>query len=352
MILIDGSYGEGGGQVLRTSLSLSIIMKKPFKIFNIRKSRPKPGLQPQHLACVKACAEISEAEVIGAELNSTEITFIPRKNPANKTYTFDIKTAGSTSLLFQTLLYPIALSQGGELSLKGGTHVPFSPSFHYIKYVFLPFLKFLGLKAEANLKKAGFYPKGGGEIKVNILPWQNFFLPEMSERFLPEDIYIYSVISEDLPSHILERQISSARKKLLEANLKPKEEFLEKVKSDSPGTMLFVYSIDKDGIKRAGFFELGKKGYPAEKVGEEAASQFLEFLKTEAQIEEHLADQILIPLSLAILKSNKKSFSFTTSKVTKHLLTQAWLIPQFIENIEIKILGKEKLPGEVKVERK
>ncbi|MCU4138657.1 MAG: RNA 3'-terminal phosphate cyclase [Thermodesulfobacteria bacterium] len=352
MLLIDGSYGEGGGQVLRTCLSLSVVFGKPFKIINIRKNRPKPGLQPQHLTCVKACAEISGAELKGAELNSQELIFIPKKKPINKTYTFDIKTAGSTSLLFQTLLYPLALSKGGELILKGGTHVPFSPPYHYLKYVFLPVVDSLGLKAEVSLEKAGFYPKGGGRIIAKISPWEKFRLPKFAEGFDPENIYIISLISENLPSHILERQAKSAKEKLLKKKLKPKEEILEKIKSDSPGTMVFIYSIDRDKVKRVGFTELGRKGYPAEKVGESAVAQFLEFLKTNTQIEKHLADQILIPISFAITKNNKKNFKYTTSKITKHLLTQAWLIPQFINEINIKILGKEGESGEVKIERK
>ncbi len=352
MIVIDGAYGEGGGQILRTCLSLSVVFEKPFKIFNIRKNRSKPGLQPQHLACVKACAEISGAEVSGAELNSTEIIFIPKKKPTKRTYTFDIKTAGSTSLLFQTLLYPFSLSEGGELILKGGTYVPFSPSFHYLKYVFIPVVKFLGLKAEIYLEKAGFYPKGGGEIRAKIFSWKEFTLPDMDKKFYPEEIFIISLVSEDLPSHILERQANSAKKKLLIAQLEPKEEILEKVKSRSSGTMLFIYSIDRDRIKRVGFSELGKRGYSAEKVGENAVIQFLKFLKTEAQFEEHLADQILIPLSLVMIKNNKKSFKYTTSKITSHLLTQAWLIPQFIKGIDIKISGKEGSPGEVRIERR
>ena len=349
MILIDGSYGEGGGQILRTCLSLSVVLGKPFKIFKIRVGRPKPGLQPQHLACVKACAEISKAELEGAELNSKELIFIPKEKPANKTYFFDIKTAGSTSLLFQTLLYPLALSEGGELILKGGTHVPFSPSFHYLKYVFLPMVNFLGLKAEPHLEKAGFYPKGGGEIRAKIFPWKEFKLPSIGKKFDPDEIFIISLISEDLPSHILERQAISAKKKLLTAQLKSPKEIFEKVKSDSPGTMLFIYSIDKDKIKRVGFFELGKKGYPAEKVGENSAIQFLEFLKTEAQFEEHLGDQILLPLTFAIIKNYEKIFIYKTSKITKHLLTQAWVISQFMKEINIEVLGKEGNPGEVKI---
>ncbi len=351
MLLIDGSYGEGGGQILRTSLSLSIIFEKPFKIFNLRARRPKPGLQPQHLMCVKACEEISQAEVIGRELGSKELLFIPKKKPTNKNYFFDIKTAGSTSLLFQTLIYPLAFSEGGSLVLRGGTHVSFSPSYHYLRYVFLPVLKFFGLKAEIEIEKVGFYPKGGGIIKAKVFTWENFELPKFSPEFIPKEIYVLSMISEDLPSHILERQLTSAQEKLLAHGFRS-EKILEIVKSDSAGTVVFIFSIDKDEIKRAGFMELGKKGYPAEKVGENAAIQFLKFLETKAQIEEHLADQILLPAVFAIIKGKIKKYNYTTSKINKHLITQAWLIPKFIEDIKIEILGKENEPGEVKIERK
>lgn len=351
MLLIDGSYGEGGGQILRTSLSLSIILEKPFKIFNLRANRPKPGLQPQHLTCVKACGEISQAEIIGAELGSKELLFIPKKKPDHKTYTFDIKTAGSTSLLFQTLIYPLAFSQGGGLILKGGTHVSFSPCYHYLKYVFLPVLKFFGLKAEIEIKKAGFYPKGGGIIRAKVFTWENFDLPGFSPQFIPNETYVLSIISENLPSHILERQANSAQEKLLAYGIK-NEKILEILKSDSPGAAVFIFSIDKDKIKRVGFMELGKKGYPAEKVGENAANQFLRFLETKTQIEEHLADQILLPVVFAIIKGEKSKYSYTTSKINKHLITQAWLISKFIDKIKIQIFGKENEPGEVKIERK
>ncbi|WP_038055500.1 RNA 3'-terminal phosphate cyclase [Thermodesulfobacterium hydrogeniphilum] len=351
MLLIDGSYGEGGGQILRTSLSLAIIFKKPVKIFNIRVNRSKPGLQPQHLACVKASAEISKAEVQGAELNSKEIIFIPKDMPSNKTYIFDIKTAGSTGLLFQTLIYPLAFSEGGTLIIKGGTHIPYSPCYHYLKYVFLPVVENFGLKSHIIMEKAGFYPKGGGKIKAKIFPWKEFYFPNLASSFVPFRTQIISLISDKLPSHILERQAKSAleilKSKVLEAEI-----ILEKVKTESPGTMLFIYSIDKDRIKRAGFTELGRKRYPAEEVGKNAAFQFLNFLDTHTQIEEHLGDQLLIPISLAILNSKKKEFGYTVSKVTRHLLTQAWLIPQFIPEVKIEIKGKEGEKGDVRIEER
>jgi RNA 3'-phosphate cyclase len=350
MIVIDGSYGEGGGQILRTALSLSIIFKKPFKLINIRAGRPKPGLQPQHLTCVKAAAELSKAEIKGAELNSKELIFIPKETPIKTTYVFDIKTAGSTGLLFQTLLYPLAFSEGGTLILKGGTHVPFSPCYHYIKHVFLPVVKNFGLKAEIFMEKAGFYPKGGGIIKAEVFPWKNFLFPQFEKGFSPKKVFIFSIVSDKLPRHILERQANSAFTLLSQHGFQAETQ-LEIVKTESPGTAVFIYSIDKDEVKRVGFTELGRKGYPAEEVGRSAVYKFLKFLNTEAQVEEHLGDQLLIPLSLLLLNSDKKAFSYTVSKVSKHLLTQAWLIPQFIPQINVTIKEiKEK--GEVKVERR
>lgn len=345
MLVIDGSYGEGGGQILRTALSLAVILKKPLKLINIRASRPKPGLQPQHLACVKALTFISQAETVGAELNSKELIFIPQKTLIKNHYSFDIGTAGSTSLLFQALLYPLALTQDTILTLKGGTHVPFSPCAHYIERVFLPTVRLMGLKVDFQLKKVGFYPKGGGEIEAQISFWKKFQLPDFSEGFFPEKINILSLISEDLPSHILERQALSC-KNLLEKEFLKTEVELRKVKSLSSGTAVFLFA--KDQNKRVGFTSLGRKGLPAEKVGEKSALDFLNFLKTKAQIEEHLADQILLPLSLVIWKNKKLKFSYKTSEVSKHLITQAWVISKFLPEVQIKI---EKT-GEVILERR
>lgn len=243
MLVIDGSYGEGGGQILRTALSLAVILKIPIKLINIRASRPKPGLQPQHLACVKALACLSQAETHGAELNSKELIFIPQEILIQNHYSFEIGTAGSTSLLFQALLYPLALTQNTILTLKGGTHVPFSPSFHYIEKVFLPVMNLMGLKVIFKLKKVGFYPKGGGEVEAQIFLWDKFELPYFSEGFFPQKINILSLISEDLPSHILERQALSCKKILENYGLNSEVE-LQKVRSDSPGTMVFLYAED------------------------------------------------------------------------------------------------------------
>ncbi|MCS7149330.1 MAG: RNA 3'-terminal phosphate cyclase [Caldimicrobium sp.] len=349
MLTIDGSFGEGGGQLLRTALSLSIILKKPFHIINIRAGRPKPGLQPQHLTCVKACQRISNAITKGDEINSKELTFIPTGDPESDLYHFDIGTAGSTSLLFQTLLYPLALSQGGTLILEGGTHVPHSPTYHYLERVFLPVIQSFGFKASLELKKAGFYPKGGGKIKAQIFPVSSFSIPDISPGFKPEKIEILSTISEDLPRHIMERQAKSAVDILTDYQLQGDVQ-MEKINSNSPGTMLLI--VSKDKIKRAGFSSLGKRGLPAEEVAKSATYRFLEFLERDAQFEEYLGDQLLLPVSLSLIKTKEKSFQYTISKITKHILTQAWLIPQFLEDIKISIIEVEKTKGRIIVERR
>ncbi|MCS7198774.1 MAG: RNA 3'-terminal phosphate cyclase [Caldimicrobium sp.] len=345
LLFIDGSYGEGGGQLLRSALSLSIILNKPFKIKNIRANRPKPGLQPQHLTCVKACQRISSALVEGDHLDSQELIFIPTKKPENKLYHFQIGTAGSTSLLFQTLLYPLAFSQGGTLLLEGGTHVPYSPSYHYLKEVFLPLAELFGFRASLELERVGFYPRGGGKIRAKVWPIKEIKVPKLSPGFRVERLKILSLISEELPEHIMVRQANSALQILKENNLEG-EVYFEKVKSSSPGTELLIVAIN--GLKRAGFSSLGKKGLPAEEVGRNTSHMLLKFLETSAQFEEHLGDQLLLPASLCLLQGKDKSFQYSVSKITKHLLTQAWLISQFLENIKITI----EEPGRVLIERR
>ncbi len=347
-IFIDGSFGEGGGQILRTSLSLSVILLKPIKIGNIRAKRPKPGLQPQHLACVKACRELTSAETKGEDLHSQELIFVPKRRPPKGTYHFDIGTAGSTSLLFQALLFPLALSEGAKLILEGGTHNPNAPTFHYLEKVYLPVLSHFGLNCKISLDKIGFYPKGGGKIRAVIEKFSPYAMPSFSPGFKPEEVEILSVSSEDLPAHIVERQAKASLQLLSEADIEARV-IKERVPSESPGTFLFIWARSQE--KRVGFTAFGKKGLPAEKVGESATSAFLEFLKTQTQFDPYLADQLLLPISLFLLKSSQKYINYTTSQITKHLITQAWLIPQFLDKIKIILQGKENEKGEVIIER-
>ncbi len=349
LLQIDGSYCEGGGQILRTSLSLSLVLQKPFKMVKIRANRPKPGLQPQHFACVEACKRLSEAYVEGAHLHSQELLFIPRKLPSQGEYSFDIGTAGSTSLLFQTLFVPLAFGGGGRLILSGGTHVPFSPTFHYLERVYLPVVKTLGFYAKASLLEVGFYPKGGGKVIFQVFPKEKVSLPETFQEFNAKRLTILSLVSEDLPEHILFRQAKSALDTLGELSIEKQTEYV-KVKSRSPGTMLLIYSESE--ILRAGVDLLGKKGLPAEEIGRKAGRTLLDFLYSKAHLDEHLGDQILLPLCLAMQEAQIRKFSYKVQRVSGHLLTQVWLIPKFIEELLIKIEGRLGERGTVIIERK
>ncbi|MGE5892852.1 MAG: RNA 3'-terminal phosphate cyclase, partial [bacterium] len=210
MIEIDGSSGEGGGQILRTALGLSAALQKPFRIFNIRINRKKPGLMPQHLMAVRAMKIISGATVTGDSPGSMELMFRPaRVKPG--AYTFDIGTAGSTSLLLQALLPPLVFAdESSSLVLKGGTHVPFSPPFHYISAVFLPVLNRLGIGLTAAIEHYGFYPQGGGSISVSISPQRNPRGLTMRERGVVREITGISGVG-NLPLTIAERQARAAR---------------------------------------------------------------------------------------------------------------------------------------------
>ncbi len=340
MLRVDGSYGEGGGQILRSSLTLSLLTGKAFELVNIRAKRPKPGLRPQHLTCVKAAQKISQAEVEGARIGSLYLRFVPGKIRPGA-YTFEIGTAGATGLVFQTVALPLAQAGAARLILKGGTHVPYAPCFHYLAKVYAPVLHLLGYEFELELRRYGFYPAGGGEVKASINPRRPARDLTLKGPFKPEKVEVISVVSEDLPSHIRTRQAKQATEILTKAGLAPLAR-LEKARSSSPGTLVFVWA--EDGVKRVGFFSLGKKGKPAEKVAEEAVYQFLDFLKTGAAVDPYLSDQLLLPAAINPVKT-----CFESARLTRHFFTNLWVINQFLPEIEVKVLGEEGLPGRVEL---
>lgn len=339
LIEIDGSYGEGGGQILRTALALSAILRKPFTIHHIRSKRKNPGLQAQHLEAVEALARMTEAETEGVKSGSQIITFLPNKILPGD-YQFEVRTAGSVTLLLQAIFLPLCLAHGtSRLTLIGGTHVPWSPSFHYLAEVFLPTLEPMGISADANIEKWGFYPRGGGKIRLKINPVHELRPISLTNRGSLKKIRGLSAIS-NLPKHIAERQRGQALKRIQgELNINAEIALHYDTSSIGQGSFLFLLIEHEKTI--SGFSSIGARGKSAERVADEAVEAIKDFLGSEGCIDPHLADQ-LVPF-MALAKGNS---SLTTTQMTDHLLTNLWVTNHFLE-VKIQKWGGKGRPGRV-----
>ena len=293
MRVIDGSLGEGGGQVLRTALALSLVSGEPFRIARIRARRPKPGLRHQHLAAVRAAAEVGAAEVVGAALGSQELTFWPRR-VAGGTYRWDVGTAGSVSLVLQAVLPALVLaSQGSRVELSGGTHNPQAPPYEFLDRVLLPVLREMGVGVRARLERYGFYPAGGGRMVVEVEPARRLRPLVLSSRG-PLGGWEAVALFSRLPAQVAVRELAVVRQRLGwgEEVCRARE-----VPSPGPGNALLL------AVWGEGFSEVvtafGRRGVPAEEVAREAAEAMARFLTLEVPVGEHLADQLLPYLALA-----------------------------------------------------
>jgi RNA 3'-terminal phosphate cyclase (ATP) len=343
-VSIDGSFGEGGGQILRTALALSCVTGRELVIHNIRKSRPKPGLQPQHLMSVRATAEISGARVDGDRISSTALRFSPGKVRGGD-YRFDVasirSSAGSTSLVLQTLLLPLLLTDGpSTVLIRGGTHVPWSPTFHYLKKVFLPLLSRMNARVDLSLEQWGWYPQGGGAIRARIEPCGEIRGINITDRGPLKSVKGLSEIS-NLPEHVAERQKSRAMKNLAERGMKA-DIVIEHDSSIGKGSLMFLAPEFENII--VGFHSLGAIGKRAETVADEACVSLFEYLDRKGALDPHLADQIVPYLALA-----NGSSEITTSRITPHLLTNIWVVQQFVD-AAITVEGGLGEPGSVRVD--
>lgn len=326
---IDGSYGEGGGQILRTALSLSCITGIPVNIINIRKNRKKPGLMPQHLTCVKIMKMLFNAETKGDELNSQSLYFKPNEF-MEKDFFYDIGTAGSTSLVLQTILPCLVYYKSNiNVTLKGGTHVPMSPIFDYLNEVFKWHLEKLGIFVDFLILDYGFYPKGGGEVRMQIKRIvEGDSTYQFTDRGKLLKISSRSCVS-NLPLTIAERQKDSFLRTIGDYKGLTKIE-LSKVTSIGKGTYIFAKAVYENSL--SGFSSLGAIGKPAEVVGEEAGRAFLEYEKQKGFYDEYMADQILIYLALFT-----KGSKITIPKETEHFKTNLWVIKKFIDVSQLKV---------------
>lgn len=348
-LTIDGSHGEGGGQILRTALALSAITGRAVAFDRIRAGRRNPGLRPQHLAVVRAMARICNARVEGDAVDSRSLTFAPGTPPLAGHYDINISTiagtgsAGSVTLLLQALLLPLALTDGpSHLELTGGTHVRWSPPYHYVTQVYMPMLARLGIAARLELDRWGWFPRGGGRMVANIegrgaaATLSSLNLVERGKLLGVDGVSAAS----NLPAHVIERQRDRVLQRLRSRHIRGQIE-TQDAPSSGPGTILFLRGRYEH--LDAGFAGYGRLRYPAERVADDAFQAFDAHRKSSMALDPHLADQVLLPLCLASDASR-----YTTSAVTRHLLTNAWVIGHFLPR-EIVVEGEEGEPGAVRI---
>jgi RNA 3'-terminal phosphate cyclase (ATP) len=321
MITIDGSFGEGGGQILRTSLALSLVTGKPIRIVKIRAGRKQPGLLRQHLTAVNAAARVGSAEVTGDAIGSTELTFAPQTINQGQ-YSFAIGTAGSATLVLQTVLPALLLAGGpSTLILEGGTHNPFAPPFDFLAKAFLPLINRMGARVTAELERPGFYPAGGGKFQVTIEPAAN----GLRRLDLPERGEIRArrarALIAGLPVHIAERELAIVARKLSWKKECLKAETVDN--SRGPGNIVMI-EIESEHVTEV-FTGFGQRGVRAEAVAEQAAKAARQYLVTQAGAGEHLADQLILPLAIA------GGGSFTAARLSRHMTTNIEIVRKFIE---------------------
>jgi RNA 3'-terminal phosphate cyclase (ATP) len=333
-IEIDGSEGEGGGQILRSSLALSLITGQPFHLYNIRAGRPKPGLAAQHLTCVRAAAAIGSATVRGASLGSLDLTFDPGEVKAGA-YRFDVGTAGSVGLVLHTVYLPLALrgQAASEVVVTGGTHVRASPGFPFLDQTWRVHLKRMGLCLRLAMSRPGFYPRGGGEVRATI-PSCRLHGVRLTRRGEASRVTGSAVVA-GLDPGIARRMARAARRGLEAQGLTA--EVAEEVVEGGPGCAL--------SLAAGGYATVvpGERGKPAEKVASEAVADLVAFLASGAAADLHSGDQLLLPLALAEGPSE-----YTVSEVTRHLRTNAAVIARFVDRA-VAVEGEEGKPGAVRV---
>ncbi|MFT4623412.1 MAG: RNA 3'-terminal phosphate cyclase (ATP) [Myxococcota bacterium] len=319
MIELDGSFGEGGGQILRTSLALSLCTGRPFRVHAIRAGRPRPGLLRQHLTCVRAAAAIGQAEVQGAELGSTELVFRPGPVTGGQ-HRFAVGSAGSANLVLQSILPALlTASAPSEVTIEGGTHNPSSPSFEFIQQVFAPLLSRMGVELELELVRHGFYPAGGGCLVARVTPAARLAPLTLTERTGAPVLRATAVVSA------LSKSIARRELKALIGALEldwPQTRVVDVEAPRGPGNAVWV-EVESTNITEM-FVGFGTRGKSAEAVAARIAGQVQQYLSSGAPVGAHLADQLLIPLALA------SGGTFRTVPPTAHTTTNVAVVERFL----------------------
>jgi len=319
LIRIDGSSGEGGGQILRTSLSLSLVTGKPFRIDNIRARREKPGLLRQHLTAVLAAAEVGGAQVEGAELGSMSVTFHPGAVHGRE-FRFAVGTAGSGTLVFQTVLPALMLAaEPSKVVIEGGTHNHAAPPYHFLARTFVPLIERMGPRVAMQFERYGFYPAGGGRFCAAIEPVRSMGALHLGERGEITTRRVTTIVA-NLPRHIAKREAETVAEML---NWGPETQVIEQTReSAGPGNVVMV-EVGSSEVTEI-FTTFGKLGVSAEKVAGDCAREAREYLVSHAAAGEHLTDQLLLPMALA------GGGSFTALKLNLHARTNMEVIGKFL----------------------
>jgi RNA 3'-terminal phosphate cyclase (ATP) len=344
MIEIDGSFGEGGGQVLRTAVALAAVLSKEIHVFNIRAGRAEPGIRPQHMTGVKAAAEICSGHLEGLEVGSTEFVFKPGKLRAG-TFKFDVGTAGSVTLVLQTLMPILAFAPGGvHLEITGGTDVKWSPPIDYLRLVTLPILRKIGYNGDLETGRRGHYPKGGGLVRFST---QDPSTLQPLTNNNPGSVSKIHGISHAtaLPRHVAERQATAARKCLEDAKLPSPSidlEVIDDKKQLGPGSGI-VLSAEMQNVGILGSDALGERGKPAEEVGSIAGKGLVEGIHSGAYLDRHMGDIIVPYLVLADGTSE-----VSISRVTQHTRTNV-KVAEWLTGTRFNLEGEIDSPGKLRV---
>ncbi len=335
-VYIDGSHGEGGGQIVRSSLALALVTGRPVTIDRIRAGRPRPGLLPQHLTAVNAAVEISGGEVSGAAIGSRSITFEPHAIRPGE-YRFSIGSAGSATLVLQTVLPALMLAAGpSTLVLEGGTHNPWAPPFDSLERAFVPLVNRMGPCVRLELDRPGFFPAGGGRIRAQIQPAEALAGFDLCERGEVVDCRAKVLIS-NLPEHIARREMDTILEK---TGWNPDCCSICEVNAPGPGNVVLI-DVASTNVTEV-FTAFGQKGVKAERVAADAADQALEYLDSGVPIGTHLADQLMLPLGISAWQQGgpvgrQRGGAYRTLPLSGHSTTHIELLRDFLEiSIEVE----------------
>ncbi len=335
LVKIDGARGEGGGQVLRSSLSLSMITGRPLQLERVRARRKKPGLRLQHLTAVKAAATISGAACRGARLGSDQVRFEPGAVQGGD-HRFAIGSAGSACLVLQTLLPALLTAdEPSTVTVEGGTHNPMAPPLDFLSEVFAPQLGRMGAAVELSLERHGFYPAGGGRVRATVAPCPALAPLRLLERG-DEEQHSARALVANLPKHVARRELKVVARRLGW----PRDRLeVQRVESAGPGNALLLRLAFEHVTEMTCAF--GQRGVPAERVAEAAVAEATRYLEADAPVGQHLADQLLLPLAMA------GAGAFRTLPLSGHTRTNMEVISRFLE---VRFRHEEQPDGSVVVE--